>query len=139
MTNDRSNLPDVVGHEPTTIGAGGILLGLAAVVAGLIVAMLAIAGLTAYFAIADVKEPTVGPADPRDTAIAPPPGVPSLDPHQAGDLRRLRARERDLLTEYAWVDRDAGVARIPIRRAMEILAQEPPPSLQLSDDHGEDE
>jgi hypothetical protein len=58
----------------------------------------------------------------------PPPGavppLPRLQSDAASDLAAERAREQGLLDGYAWVDRGAGVARIPIGRAMDILAQE---------------
>lgn len=31
------------------------------------------------------------------------------------------AREREILTSYAWIDRDRGVVRLPIDRAMHLL------------------
>jgi hypothetical protein len=37
-------------------------------------------------------------------------------------MQELRAAETQILTSYGWVDQGAGVARIPIARAMEILA-----------------
>jgi hypothetical protein len=36
---------------------------------------------------------------------------------------RLRKEEETRLHGYAWVDRDGGVARIPIERAMELIAE----------------
>ena len=36
----------------------------------------------------------------------------------------VRARERRSLGTYAWVDEGTGVARIPIERAMEIVAEQ---------------
>jgi hypothetical protein len=35
----------------------------------------------------------------------------------------MRAAEEAQLHSYRWVDREAGIAAIPIERAMEILAQ----------------
>jgi hypothetical protein len=35
----------------------------------------------------------------------------------------LRSEERAALSEYRWIDRERGVARIPIERAMEIVAE----------------
>lgn len=35
-----------------------------------------------------------------------------------------RARQRQLLESYGWVDRDAGLVRIPIERAMELYLQQ---------------
>jgi hypothetical protein len=37
-------------------------------------------------------------------------------------LQELRARERKMLSQYKWIDPAAGVARIPIDRAMQIVA-----------------
>ncbi len=39
-------------------------------------------------------------------------------------LAELRAVEAEALNTYGWVDREKGVVRVPIGRAMEILAQE---------------
>jgi hypothetical protein len=51
-----------------------------------------------------------------------PPG-PSLQLSPAEELKALRENERTLLNEYGWVDRKAGVVRIPIDRAIEILSE----------------
>jgi len=40
------------------------------------------------------------------------------------DLLALRAKEQAQLHSYAYIDRAKGVVRIPIERAMELLAQE---------------
>jgi hypothetical protein len=42
---------------------------------------------------------------------------------QAYSAARLR-HQRELLESYGYVDKDKGVVRIPIRRAMEIVARE---------------
>ena len=38
------------------------------------------------------------------------------------DLRELREAESNILDHYGWVDRSAGVVRIPIARAIDLLA-----------------
>lgn len=40
------------------------------------------------------------------------------------DLRALRAREDTELNGYQYIDRAKGTVRLPIRRAMELLAKE---------------
>jgi hypothetical protein len=42
-------------------------------------------------------------------------------PH--ADLEAFQSREEAELNSYGWIDRQAGVVRIPIARAMELLAQ----------------
>jgi hypothetical protein len=54
------------------------------------------------------------------------PPEPRLQTDPLADLARLRAAEDDQLHGYAWVDRQAGRVRIPIERAMEILAARHP-------------
>jgi hypothetical protein len=48
---------------------------------------------------------------------------PHLQPHPLIDRARYEARQRATLTEYTWVDRHAGIVRIPINSAMQILAE----------------
>jgi hypothetical protein len=50
------------------------------------------------------------------------PPFPVLQTRPAEDLRALRAREDSILEGYGWEDSIAGKARIPVDRAMEILA-----------------
>ena len=55
----------------------------------------------------------------------PPPAQfaePRLQSDPAGDLRDLQAQQQKQLEGYAWVDREHGLVRIPVARAMEILA-----------------
>lgn len=47
---------------------------------------------------------------------------PRLQSDPAGDLRDLQALQRQQLEGYAWVDREHGLVRIPVARAMEIVA-----------------
>ena len=61
---------------------------------------------------------------PRQAAVTeamPPP--PRLQTHAPEDLAALREEKQAALSGYAWVDRPRGVARIPIERAMALLAE----------------
>jgi hypothetical protein len=49
--------------------------------------------------------------------------APELQIAPAQDMERFRAAEQETLTSYGWVDRQAGIARIPIERAMELIAE----------------
>lgn len=51
------------------------------------------------------------------------PPEPRLQTHPLQDLQALRAEEEALLGGYGWVDREAGTVRIPIERAIELLAE----------------
>ena len=56
------------------------------------------------------------------------PPEPRLQTNPRDDLRGLRAREDQALTSYDWVDRNAGVVRIPIDRAMRLVVERGLPS-----------
>jgi len=47
--------------------------------------------------------------------------APRLETNPAADLARLRADAERRLTGYGWVDRQAGIAHIPIDQAMDLV------------------
>ena len=51
------------------------------------------------------------------------PPHPRLQTTPNSDIAALRIREERLLNSYSWVDKPGGVARIPISRAIEIVAK----------------
>ena len=51
------------------------------------------------------------------------PPEPRLQTNPRQDLRDLRDREDRLLNNYGWVDKSAGVVRIPIHEAMKLTVQ----------------
>jgi hypothetical protein len=66
------------------------------------------------------RSPAASPLAERHARRVPP--EPRLQPDPLRDLAALRAEEDALLGTYEWVDRQAGRVRIPIGRAMELLA-----------------
>ena len=48
---------------------------------------------------------------------------PRLQVDAPKELRQMRAAEEAALNSYGWVDKDAGIVKIPVDRAMEILAK----------------
>ena len=53
----------------------------------------------------------------------PQPPAPRLEIKPSESLAVLRAREERALAGYGWIDRERGVARIPVDRAAALLAQ----------------
>lgn len=51
------------------------------------------------------------------------PPTPRFQENPQQELQDLRAKQRALLEEYGWVNKEAGVARIPIEDAMKIIVQ----------------
>jgi len=89
--------------------AGVLIAGTVALVVGAVVAGLAHWDL-----------PLAGPRR-ADYSIREP--APALESAPQPDLQRYRDDKRRLLTTSAWVDRSAGIARIPIAAAMTLLSE----------------
>ena len=106
------------GHElsdlkPRTIAIFGLTL------IGVIAMCLVVAAwMFGFFAARQAKEDLV----PSPLARVEAPAGPVLQVKAPSDLARLRTEEDSILSTYGWVDRATGVVRIPIDRAMQLLA-----------------
>ena len=58
------------------------------------------------------------------------PPEPRLQTNPRQDLSDLHAQEDQTLTTYGWVDKRAGIVRIPIEQAMKLAVQKGLPSRQ---------
>jgi hypothetical protein len=58
------------------------------------------------------------------------PPAPRLEVTPILDLQAMRAAEDQALTSYGWIDKAHGVVRIPIDRAIDLLAQRGLPARQ---------
>jgi hypothetical protein len=77
-------------------------------------------------AIIKAQAPTL-PPEPRLQGNAP------LDVLPRVDLQQMRREEEDALNHYAWVDPDHGVVRLPIQRALELVAQNGLPKFKTTE------
>lgn len=50
-------------------------------------------------------------------------GAPMLETNERGQFHDFLLNQEDQLNSYGWVDEKAGVAHIPIERAMDLIAQ----------------
>jgi hypothetical protein len=62
-----------------------------------------------------------------------PPPEPHLSVNPGQSLKTARAAEESILNSYDWVNREQGLVRIPISRALEILAERGLPARRESD------
>lgn len=63
-----------------------------------------------------------------DTRVIPPQAAqkfpqPRLERNERTEINDFRLKEEQTLNSYGWVDQKTGVVRIPIDRAMELVAQ----------------
>jgi hypothetical protein len=128
------------GYERQDIGAAGVLyflLGLA--VAGLFVFFL-VDGLYHFLDKRSAAEQapvnplvTNAPADTRhipkeyngdyEKFLKEDFPAPQLEVDERGQLNGIRLKEEETLSTYDWIDKNAGTVRIPIDRAMDLIAQ----------------
>lgn len=97
---------------------GGLILSVAVV-------LLLMAWLFDYFAARAARQDE--PPSPLAQARQLPP-EPRLQVNPGEELKAMRAEENAVLGSYGWVDRKAGIVRIPIDRAMALLAERGLPS-----------
>lgn len=128
------------GYERQDIGAAGVLYFLLG---------LAVAGLLVYFIVdglyhyldkrSEADQSPVNPLvtnTPTDTRHIPkdyPQSAfpnPKLEEDERGQLNRIRLNEEETLSTYDWIDKNAGTVRIPIDRAMDLIAQRGLPTRQ---------
>ena len=110
------------GHETRDVRIRPIVLAFVGLgIVALIVQVVTYFMLAGFTAQDERRSLPASPLAATEGRKAPP--EPRLQIAPRDDLRRLRARENALLDGYGWVDRGAGVARIPIDRAMDLLAQ----------------
>ncbi len=110
------------GHERTDAHVPALAKGLL----GLSILVLVSIGLMAWMFdfLADRGERRPAPAMATQRVIPP---SPRLQVTPSRDVERLRADEEKALSTYGWVDRNAGVVRIPIDRAMDLLVERSKP------------
>ncbi len=67
-------------------------------------------------------------------ATPTPPALPRLVANEPAALAAFRAKEDALLTSYGWVEKDRGIARMPVAEALRIVGERgtlpifPPPA-----------
>jgi hypothetical protein len=109
------------GHEATTVTVRGLAIG-----AGILVTTVIICQVLLGLWMRDFerKEERVDASFPtrHDIEVDQFP-QPRLQSNPTIDMMDVRREERARIASYGWVDQKAGIARIPIERAMDILAQ----------------
>jgi len=140
---DREKIDASPGYEPSDVGVTGIVVFITA-----LAIFVAVAGVLCYgigkvlnarmtkeggptgkwSKTVDVRQLGNMPSSPEMrnkmaeiTQSFPAPRVQYDDGNQ--DIADLHAREDLLLSNYTWIDESKGTVRIPIERAMELIAQ----------------
>jgi len=118
-----------LGHEPNSLnmtffwsvlGGLGVLLLISMILMG-----------TFFDFLASRRQP-VEELPPSLSGDRPVPVEPRLNPNQKTEMQQIRAAENKVLSTYGWLDKERGVARIPIERAMTLLVERGLPATKPS-------
>jgi len=107
------------GHELTDAPIQPIVLmgGAVAIITALVFALSL--GVFRFFS----GHPAEAPYNPMAAEAPTAPPLPRIEVAPAIEYQQLRAQEDQILSTYGWMDRKAGVTRIPIDRAIDLLLQ----------------
>jgi hypothetical protein len=107
------------GYETRDANARGVFYFLVYLGSGIVLSVLVCWGLFRYFSAEYAQS---APASPfAETRIVP--SSPQLQVNPIEDLQKFREQQQSALEEYAWENRQNGMVRVPIERAMELLLQ----------------
>ena len=65
-------------------------------------------------------------------AARPLPPAPRIQPNPGADMQSYFQSQQNLLNTYGWIDRQNGIVRMPIDRAMELILQRGLPTRSLT-------
>jgi hypothetical protein len=108
-----------VGHETTDVSP--LALGLFALGLTLMVAIVLPLLTWLFWRYEGEAQRADPPQSPLAVDELPP--SPRLEVDPGAELARLRGVEEKTLSSYGWIDRQQGVARVPIERAIAVLAE----------------
>jgi hypothetical protein len=110
-------------HELSDADPGPILKFLAFLVVGTVLTGLLVVPFYNYLERREAVEKTARHPMSLIGVERPLPPPPRLQTYPFQDIKELRQHDKPVVGTYEWVDRNAGTVRIPIERAMDLLAE----------------
>ena len=111
------------GYERTDADAGGSYRAGIAILAAMVLTAIGLVPLYRLLARQETKAQPPPAEVLRTDMSEPAQSFPKLVISEPLALAEFRAQEEALLTSYGWVEKDKGLARIPIEDAMRIVAE----------------
>jgi hypothetical protein len=113
-----SNGHDKTGHEESDADIPGIALTAAGLAVTVALVYFLVSGIFWYLADHPLSAPQPNPMAETDPQQFPP--QPRIEVHPTIEVQELRSDEDKILSTYGWTDKEKGVVRVPIDRAMEL-------------------
>ena len=85
-----------------------------------------------YFAAREAKSASWTSSLMRERPQLPP--EPRLEVLPVQDLKQIHAAEERILHSFGWVNQSSGIVRIPIERAMQLIAERGLPPVRASEE-----
>lgn len=133
MSEDlKHGLHEEGGYEHQDLGARGVFAFLISLAIGGVLVFLVVWGMYKFLDYRQrARQPQLNPLVNQvesDTRIVPEDEIkkfpqPSLESDERTEINKFRLTEEQKLNSYGWVDEKNGVVRIPIERAMQLVAQ----------------
>jgi hypothetical protein len=132
MNEDLKHMHAEEGYERQDLSAQSVFAFLISLVVGGVIVYFIVWGLYHFMdARQRARQPQLSPLVKQvetDTRIVSPDEIkkfaaPRLERNERIEIKDFRLKEEQTLNSYGWVDEKAGVVRIPIGRAMELIAQ----------------
>lgn len=98
------------------------LVWLTGILAGVVIVVFVVIGLLYNFLNYNQAARSAPPPPLLEEAQGLPPG-PLLQRNPQQDMQEMANEQDGILNNYGWVDKEAGVVRIPIERAMELTLE----------------
>ncbi len=120
-TKHTTPSPEARGHETKDASILGVALTGVGLAIGAAIALAIVYGI---FQFLSTQRVTTAPPNPMaETSVQQFPPAPRVEEHPAVEIQELHAREDSLLSTYGWTDKEGGVVRIPIDRAIDLELQ----------------
>lgn len=127
-----------VRREKRDISVAGAFWFGVGIFASVIVSILAMWWTFNYFTAREERAQTAPPSLVRgEGALLPP--EPRLQMNPTVELREMRKEDARRLASYGWVDREEGIAHLPIERAMDLILEEGLPAREGTGEGAEEE
>jgi hypothetical protein len=128
MEHTVHHSPNGAGHEQSEVSVRLIVVSLAFLAVSTFFVLLLVVGIFRYFYSSYSTAEATRLAQP----VIPP--EPRIEVAPTEQLHDLRAKEDHILSTYAWVDKQDGVVRVPIDKAIDMLAAKGVPTHNYLDD-----
>lgn len=113
---------EIVGHEQSDAELGPLVRFAIFLAAIVFVCATLVVGLYKFLDAREIAE-KAGRYPLAEGVTRPLPPRPRLQTYPFDDIKAFRGDEDRVLEHYGWVDKNAGVVRIPVERAIDVLAE----------------